>query len=173
MLFSKKYTGAELFARANDIIGSLTPLRGHDCGQLCGCACCVDDGMQTAGLPQVTGMRLFPGEPTSLNVVENENGRFVVCGGRCDRDERPLACRIFPFYPTLDEDGEVVVMIDGRGAKLCPLVRVCDNVDFDPRFFRAVGRVGKLLAGDPACAAEMRAATDEISVVNELVLGNE
>jgi len=44
--------------KAKSIIGELTPLKGHDCGQLCSAACCKGD--------EQTGMLLFPGESTAL-----------------------------------------------------------------------------------------------------------
>lgn len=157
----------EIYIRINNIIGGLTPLRGHDCGQLCECACCRGD--TGSGF----GMRLFPGERSPLNTVENENGRFVVCGGKCDRSHRPLACRIFPFYPAIDDVGEITAIIDGRGARLCPLVRCCDDVIFDDRFIEAVEEAGRLLSADEECAEEMRRTTEEIVIVNRLVFGDE
>lgn len=157
----------ERFGKIYEIIGGLTPLRGHDCGQLCECACCAGD--TGSGF----GMRLFPGEDSALEIIENENGRFAVCGGKCDREQRPLACRIFPFYPAIDDDGEVTAIIDGRGARLCPLVRCCDDVIFDEDFIDAVEDAGRLLAADEDCAEEMRRATEEILIVNRLVFGDD
>ncbi len=162
MSIDKKTTATteELFKRAYEIIGGLTPLKGHDCGQLCERSCC--------GGSEQTGMRLFPGEQSKLRVIENENGRFVVCGGSCDREERPLSCRIFPFYPTIDSKGKVRAVIDSRGLRICPLIAYCDNVRFDRRFVKAVERCGSLLSLDEKCREEMLLATEEIELVDAL-----
>ena len=70
-----------------------TPLK-VDCGQLCQGACCKGD--------ENTGMRLFPREESCLTVKELPSGdRLAVCDGSCERSKRPLACRIFPFFPTI------------------------------------------------------------------------
>jgi len=136
------------------IMGDLTPLKA-DCGKLCGGACCKGD--------ELTGMRLFPFEKTELPVKEVGGGvRLVVCEGECDRSKRPLACRIFPFFPTVDEKGRVFVEADFRGARLCPLVTHSDEIVFDKRFFKALKKVGKILAKDEVCLEFLREATEEI-----------
>lgn len=143
-----------MYARIFRILGDLTPLRA-DCGLLCGGACCKGDGE--------TGMRLFPHEESSLLVTETpDGGRLCVCDGTCERTMRPLACRIFPFFPTVDEKGRIYVEPDMRAARLCPLIENAEEIVFDPRFFRALRRVGKILARDPECRAYLRAVTEEI-----------
>ena len=144
----------KLYQKIFDVLGDLTPLTA-DCGRLCGGACCKGD--------EKTGMRLFPFEQTSLTVVETEDGgRLAVCDGTCDRDERPLGCRIFPFFPTVDEKGRVFVELDYRAARLCPMVSHADDIVFDKRFLKAVKKVGKVLAKDPACRAFLEETTAEI-----------
>lgn len=51
-------------------------------------------------------MRLFPGETLKTGEDGLPRGGFTlypgdlaVCSGRWRRDERPLSCRIFPFFP--------------------------------------------------------------------------
>lgn len=144
----------KLYADIFRILGDLTPLRA-DCGVLCGGACCKGDAH--------TGMRLFPHEQTSLAVEQlPDGGRLAVCDGHCDRNERPLACRIFPFFPTIDDRGRIFVETDDRAARLCPLLSHSDEIVFDPRFFKAVKRVGKRLAKDTECRTFLRDVTDEI-----------
>ncbi|MBQ2688357.1 MAG: hypothetical protein IJF52_07040 [Clostridia bacterium] len=136
------------------IMGDLTPLKA-DCGKLCDGACCKGD--------ELTGMRLFPFEKTELPVKKVGGGvRLVVCESECDRSKRPLACRIFPFFPTVDEKGRVFVEADFRGARLCPLVTHSDEIVFDKRFFKALKKVGKILAKDEVCLEFLREATEEI-----------
>ena len=121
-------------------LGNLTPLKA-DCGQLCDGACCKGDNK--------IGMRLFPHETSTLNVVTSDEGvRLAVCNGSCNRYERPLACRIFPFFPTVDNKNRVYVELDYRGANLCPMIEHCDEIIFDKRFFKAVKKVGKILVKD-------------------------
>ena len=64
----------------------VTPLK-TDCGALCGAACCKGD--------DTVGMLLFPGEETALPVTEAQGRRFVLCGGACERAQRPLSISHF------------------------------------------------------------------------------
>ena len=145
---------SKMYEKIFRIIGDLTPLKA-DCGKLCGCACCKGD--------ENTGMRLFPFEETNLPVKELPNGvRLVVCSGSCHRNDRPLACRIFPFFPTVDEKGRVFVEADFRGARLCPLITHSDEIIFDKRFFKALKKAGKVLVKDDLCRRFLIEATEEI-----------
>ena len=147
--------------RAKELIGELTPLKGHDCGQLCSAACCKGD--------DTTGMLLFPGETTALRVIDLPDGnRLAVCDGRCDRSQRPLACMLFPFFPTVDERGKVYAEIDVRACGVCPLAAHSDEVIFDQSFVRKVKAAGKLLAKDEACLEFMRSITAQIDQLEEL-----
>lgn len=145
-----------LYAKIFRTLGDLTPLRA-DCGQLCGGACCKGNDS--------TGMRLFPHEETTLAVKPIAGGgRLAVCSGTCDRTQRPLSCRIFPFFPTIDEKGRIFVEMDHRAARLCPLLAHSEEIVFNPRFFRALKKVGKLLAKDEECREFLRETTEEIDL---------
>lgn len=144
-------------------MGDLTPLRA-DCGQLCDGACCKGD--------ENTGMRLFPGEESCLTVKELPNGhRLAVCDGTCDRSKRPLACRIFPFFPTIDEKGKIFVEEDYRAKLVCPMIGHAEEISFDPRFFRAVKKVGKILAKDEKCREFLYQSTEEIDMYHSFHAG--
>lgn len=147
--------------KARQCIGSLTPLKGHDCGRLCSAACCEGD--------ENTGMLLFPGEESTLRVVELPDGdRLAVCDGCCNRESRPLACMLFPFFPTVDDKGKVYVEIDTRACGVCPLAAHSEEVIFDRSFIRAVKKAGKELAKDEKCLDLMRRITaqiDELSAI--------
>lgn len=124
-----------------DLFDGVTPLE-TDCGVLCSAACCKGDGN--------TGMLLFPNEQTTLAVKNSDEGRVAVCEGKCGRSERPLSCRIFPFFPFID-GGEIEVRIDSRAEIICPLARNYKNVKFDPLFIRRVRVAGRILAKDKEC----------------------
>lgn len=119
-----------------------TPLN-FDCGKLCEGKCCKGD--------EKTGMLLFPGEERlidpNINVIETESGyKLAVCDGTCDRNRRPLSCRIYPFFPVVvNEDGEerVKVYFDYRAD--CPLCMPDFDYEFNKRFIKGVKRVGKYL----------------------------
>lgn len=146
----------EMYNKIFKILGDLTPLNA-DCGLLCGSACCQGD--------ENTGMRLFPYEETDLEVKNiSEGERLAVCNGTCDRNCRPLACRIFPFFPTIDEKGRIFVEIDYRGKRLCPMIEHADQLSFDKRFFKAVKRVGKILAKNEKCREFLYRSTEEIDL---------
>lgn len=145
----------KMYDKIFNTLGNLTPLRA-DCGTLCGGACCKGDDTSI-------GMRLFPYEETTLPVKVTEDGvRLVVCNGDCNREERPLSCRIFPFFPTVDDRGRVYVEPDFRGARLCPMIEHMDEILFDKRFFGAVRKVGKILAKNKECLAFLQENTEEI-----------
>lgn len=151
----------KMYSRIFKIMGELTPLKA-DCGQLCGCACCKGD--------ENTGMRLFPFEKSSLKIKELESGdRLAVCNGKCNREERPLACRIFPFFPTIDDRGRIFVEEDFRAQRLCPLLEHKDEIVFDKRFFKALKKVGKILAKDEACREFLYKSTEEIDTYAEFL----
>ncbi len=144
----------KLYNKIFDILGELTPLTA-DCGALCSCACCKGD--------ENLGMRLFPFEETTLPVKELEGGvRLAVCDGTCERSQRPLSCRIFPFFPTVDERGRVFVELDLRAKRLCPLVEHSEEVLFDKRFLKALKKAGKCLAKDEECRKFLLENTEEI-----------
>ncbi len=119
------------------ILRKTTPL-DFDCGKICNGKCCKGDDK--------TGMLLFPGEENlidpNINIIETENGdNLAVCDGNCDRNRRPLSCRIYPMFPLLSEENEVNVIFDLRAD--CPLTK--SEYHFDKRFLKAVKRVGKYL----------------------------
>lgn len=152
----------KMYAKIFKLLGSLTPLKA-DCGLLCDGACCKGDDK--------TGMRLFPHEESELNVINTEDGvRLAVCDGTCDRAKRPLACRIFPFFPTIDEDGDIFVEEDSRAGLVCPMIGHSDEILFDRRFLKAVKKVGEILAEDEECREFLYQATEEIDMYRKFHL---
>ncbi len=146
----------KMYDKIFKILGDLTPLR-VDCGVTCGAACCKGDSD--------IGMLLFPHEDSELPVKLGENSeRLVVCDGSCDRSKRPLACRIFPFFPIIDEKGKIFVELDLRAKRLCPLVEHCDEIEFNPNFFKALKKAGKILAKDGECREFLYNTTEEIDI---------
>jgi len=147
-------SNSKMYKKIFEILGDLTPLNA-DCGHLCGGACCKGD--------ETVGMRLFPHEESTLNIKQASSGiRLVVCNGSCDRPNRPLACRIFPFFPTIDQNGKIYVELDYRATTLCPMIEHCDEIIFNKRFLRAVKRIGKILAKNNECREFLYQSTQEI-----------
>lgn len=146
----------KLYNKVFNILGKLTPLTVN-CGVLCNGACCKGD--------ENTGMRLFPYEETTLKTISNKKGdRIVICEGTCDRSKRPLACRIFPFFPTIDEKGKVYVELDTRAKRLCPIIDHADELLFDPKFLKAVKKIGNILKKDDVCRNFLIESTEEIDL---------
>lgn len=157
MIAMKKHQ--KLYDKVFNTLKDYTPLT-VDCGVLCNHACCKGD--------ENTGMILFPFEETTLNVKSTENGDLLaVCNGSCNRSKRPLACRIFPFFPTIDEKGKIYVELDYRAARLCPMVEHCDELLFDPKFLKAIKKVGNILKRDAECRAFLEKSTKEIDTYKE------
>lgn len=152
--------------RAYALLEEVTPLT-TDCGQVCDGRCCRESA-------DSEGMLLFPGEEallrdTDFTIRPAEGGLLLTCGGTCDRQKRPLACRMFPLFPILTEEGRVKAVYDPRGYRMCPLVRECAHVPLDRGFVRAVRRAGRILSADPACAAFLRLQSEEIADLNRLL----
>ena len=150
----------KLYATANRIIGNKTPLK-KDCGQLCGGKCCKGD--------DETGMLLFPYEETPFTVKENDSVRLCVCKGSCNRNERPLSCRIFPFFPYVTTEGKIKVIPDIRGINVCPLVSDFSDVRFDRGFLFRVKKVGRLLYADEECRKFLIDTSREIDALLSLM----
>lgn len=115
-----------------------TPL-SFDCGKICNGKCCKGD--------EKTGMLLFPGEEnlidSDMNVMETENDyKLAVCDGHCDRNRRPLSCRIYPLFPVVTDEGDIKVYFDYRAD--CPL-SANNDYEFNKHFIKGVKRVGKYL----------------------------
>ncbi len=149
-----------LYETAKRILANKTPL-GKDCGVLCEKSCCRGD--------ERTGMLLFPFEKTTLTVTEKENVRLAVCGGSCNREERPLSCRLFPLFPCVDEKGRVFVSLDYRGFSVCPLVKNAKDVRFSKRFFKRVQKVGEFLVRDEDCFRFIEEVSKEIDFEKRLL----
>lgn len=153
------------YEKINDIIGDATPFK-KDCGTLCGAACCKGDG----------GMYLFPHEkPLSAEFeikesnfkVMEKNVPIMFCSGSCNRNFRPLACRIFPLVPYVSVEGDFKVILDPRGKSMCPVAFCNDLSLIDKRFLKKVEYIGKILMLNPETAEfiyELSRLCDEYSL---------
>ena len=151
---------------ARETLNRATPLK-KDCGSVCGARCCRPlEGEET-------GMLLFPGEEdayadkTDWKVLNTARGNLVVCPGRCNRDERPLACRLFPLLPLIGEDGDVRVITDLRARAVCPLARQGKSA-MDPAFISAVREAGEILARSEGQAVFLDMLAEEQEQMREL-----
>ena len=137
----------EILINARGLLGGLTPML-TDCGQLCGAACCRPDEDGQGGV------YLFPGEEALLEpcawgrVGPSPFTPMLTCEAPCDRERRPLACRIFPLTPVRGKSGRWTVRMDVRARAMCPLVRSGIG-GLDPDFVRAARDALRLIARDP------------------------
>ncbi|MBQ7487201.1 MAG: hypothetical protein IJT77_06890 [Clostridia bacterium] len=137
---------------ARSILLDETPL-AHDCGSLCGAACCQGNDH--------TGMLLFPGEETlyegctfgriliGKETIGQQKTRVFVCRGTCPREQRPLSCRLFPLFLRF-RDGVPRVRLDPR-AHMCPLRRY-GIAGLKQSFVERAEEVYNLLLQDEDCA---------------------
>lgn len=143
---------AYVYLQLYKLFDDITPIKA-DCGKLCNCACCKGDD---------SGMYLFPGEkkvyelinPSWIRIEQSDfyytcegkkrNVPIAMCNGKCDRFQRPLACRIFPLTPYL-ENGELKIITDPRAKSVCPMAKVMKKDEYSPEFVRNVERTFKLL----------------------------
>lgn len=135
-----------------------TPLK-EDCGKICNGKCCKGDNN--------TGMILFPGEENlideNMEIKVAENGeKIAVCNGTCDRNKRPLSCRIYPLFPLVETEGgseKVKAIIDLRAD--CPLAS--GEYKFNRAFVRKIKRVGKYLLLNEETKVKYLELSDEIN----------
>lgn len=136
---------AALIKSAYKILRDLTPLKS-DCGRLCDKACCISDGI----------VLLFPGE---YELLKHQDYKFskveldgfgevylIMCSGICNRDYRPLSCRIFPLTLSFNK-GDISVKLDARGRHVCKLAHK-SILSLDKEFLRAVKKVLIMLYRD-------------------------
>ena len=145
------------------VLDTVTPLK-TDCGSLCEAECCKGDN--------TTGMILFPGESEfykdnkNFKIINDTNNNSVlICSGKCNRSERPIACRIFPLFPVIVDD-RLYVIDDPRASGVCPLLY--DEIKLDKKFEKAVYKTGKLLIKNESTSDFLYSLTDEISEIISL-----
>ena len=150
---------------AREKLNDVTPLK-RDCGRVCGARCCRScEGEET-------GMLLFSGEEAlyrgkeKWRILDTANGKMVICDGVCDRDERPLACRMFPLLPVIRE-GRVRAVTDLRARAVCPLARQGKQA-MDPAFADAVREAGEILAADGRQRRMLETLTSEQDELRQL-----
>lgn len=145
------------------ILCNVTPLE-FDCGKICQGLCCKGD--------EKTGMLLFPGEEKlvdpDMTIYKNEIGdNYAVCNGTCDRNKRPLACRIYPLFPIIKkENGKEYIETEFDIRANCPLLS--GNFTISRNFVKKVRRVGKYLLLNEETAQFYRGLSEEISEYNKL-----
>ena len=153
-------------AAAREKLNQLTPLK-KDCGRICGARCCRSlEGEET-------GMLLFPGEADAYagkegwEIRKTGQGELLICPGTCDREERPLSCRLFPLLPLIGDDGDIRVAVDLRARAVCPLARQGITA-MDPAFIEAVRLAGEMLAGQDEQAVFLEQLTEEQIQIKEI-----
>ncbi len=151
---------------AREKLKNVTPLK-RDCGRVCGARCCRPlEGEET-------GMLLFPGEAEAyagkagFEVRKTARGDLLICSGTCDREDRPLSCRLFPLLPVIGDDGKVRAITDLRAKAVCPLARQGKNA-VDPAFTEAVREAGEILAAEDEQAVFLDMLEEEQSELKEL-----
>ncbi len=155
----------DVLADAYSALRGVTPLGALDCGMLCGARCCK--GSDGEGMELFHGEEaLFAGDP-DFTVREADGRKLLICGGHCRRQHRPLACRMYPFFPMpYEKDGvtKIRAVYDVRGWASCPIVR--RQLPGDPRFLRAVRMAGLYLIRD---AENERILKETASLFEDLV----
>ena len=151
---------------AREKLKNVTPLK-RDCGRVCGARCCRPlEGEET-------GMLLFPGEAEAyagkagFEVRKTARGDLLICSGTCDREDRPLSCRLFPLLPVIGDDGKVRAVTDLRAKAVCPLARQGKSA-VDPDFAEAVREAGEILAAEDEQAVFLDMLEEEQSELKEL-----
>ena len=84
-----------------------------------------------------------------FKIKDTSDGKVLICSGSCERIFRPFACRIFPYYASIDRNTEKIrLRIDPRGALVCPVATKKHGVRHSVFFRRNVLRAIRLLMKD-------------------------
>jgi len=144
---------AYIYLQIYKLFDDVTPIKA-DCGKLCDARCCKGED---------SGMYLFPGEEKAIRLLNPdwasiEKSEFtysykakrksvpiLFCNGECDRYQRPLACRIFPLTPYINDSGKLDIIVDPRAKSICPLAKALDGEEFDAKFLANVKKTFNLL----------------------------
>ena len=116
-------------------------------------------------------MLLFPGESVlyrdkqGWQLRDAGKNELIICEGHCEREDRPLACRLFPLLPVDDVSGKAVM--DARARYVCPLYS-SGIMGMDAAFREAVADCGKRLMACPSTAAFLRELNEENRALKKL-----
>ncbi len=153
----------KIIYKSYKLLRDVTPINA-DCGNLCSGECCKGDNK--------TGMILFPCEeklfennPDYKVIKTSDNKNLVICNGKCNRETRPLSCRIFPLVPVF-VDGKIYVIDDPRATGICPLLY--DEIPLDKKFEKSVYKFGKLLMRNSETFDFLERLTEEITEILSL-----
>ncbi len=164
-------TAQEALLLARELLTSATPLK-RDCGSLCGAACC-----QPVGEGE-NGMYLFPGEealydplPDWARVLPTEwklagkRVKLLACAKECPREQRPLACRVFPLIARPRGRG-IGLQMDPRAWPVCPLMPHGER-GLDAVFVKATRAAFELLWEYPEHRAFLRALDRQLKLYEQ------
>ncbi len=163
----------EIYKAIYQHLDDLTPLP-LDCGELCGKLCCSSYDNDE------TGMYLFPGEEAlfignnGFKIIDSEftykNGKcakLVCCTRPCERNERPLSCRIFPLVPYFRKGSQVRIILDPRAVS-CPLTHPEASPYISREFKLEVLKAFRLLSKFSEISDFLDALTDILDDFNTL-----
>ncbi|MFA6809372.1 MAG: hypothetical protein WCR27_10325 [Eubacteriales bacterium] len=152
------------------LLDKVSPL-DVDCGKLCGAICCTTEGDET-NLDYSDfelGIYLLPGEDKIFTKKEHWlnwnyemaedyefpdswSGKvyFIRCKTPpyCDRNMRPLQCRIYPLAPHITCDNNLILILSTANIPyICPLIE--KKMELNKDFIKATYTVCKRLIKDP------------------------
>jgi hypothetical protein len=161
---------------ARAILNNVTPLK-TDCGRLCDGACCkADDSGENGMLLYPFEDRFYrkPIEGFPFRLMDDDRlykgGKRLVCEGKCPREHRPIACRVFPLRMKLvldpsEDETRVDAELDPRAWAVCPLLEGGGLRTMAPAFRAAVQEAGTLLSRN---VYMLEAMVAEQRVIDEL-----
>lgn len=153
----------ETIKKVYEDLDRVTPLK-KDCGRICNRKCCQGSDSD--------GMLLFPGEEE----IFLSDDKFVVyfderygyncvrCSGACDRNKRPISCRIFPYF--IYFKNIVTVAPDIRAKDFCPLLK--KDIKIDKQFLRALRIAAKRMNADEEICSFLSDITEKLTDFNDL-----
>lgn len=161
-----RYTAIiQFYKKLYRLLDEVTPLL-VDCGELCQKACCDPKLGQ--------GVYLFPGEEVMFSgksywepIKIISERKIVDCDGNCKRDERPLFCRLFPLFPYLTPENDLLLVFYSPMHPICPLIKLNDFKILADDYIETVKKIGKILLKNDDCLKFMLEISREIDACND------
>ncbi|MCL2773902.1 MAG: hypothetical protein FWD71_11185 [Oscillospiraceae bacterium] len=156
---------SDIIEKAREYLENVTPFKG-DCGTLCDSLCCKKRDENGKNKSDSFGMWLFPGEDklfennVKFKVTQadgNNSYPFLLCGYSgenhdfCKREERPLFCRFFPYFPVVKNIGgkfKVKIIVHPTALRMCPIITSKLNLRITSDFSRAVKKAVYTMIND-------------------------
>jgi Fe-S-cluster containining protein len=131
-------------------------IKNYDCGRLCGAKCCSSENKRGIYLYPFEEVMFDQSEPWLEWKVHRQKWYdlptgisklyFLTCKGSCERNKRPIQCRIYPFSFQMGADNNVELVENDFGHH-CNILQ--GNCEINDKFLTNLRKAAELLLQIP------------------------